>query len=151
MAPRGFKKSLVCSQKISLTDGHDLCLFCLGKSHQPQSCSACRSLSKQAIKLRLQRVRSFLYKKTLNPTMKGQLVPSTPPRSEVAKPAPSPAAQSLSSMTSLLTKSKNSQKQAKPASSKAPAKPAKSAKKIKTRIRNKTLLLHRLLLCSLQV
>ena len=132
MALRGFKTCSICLRKISLMDGHDQCLFCLREYHQTQLCTACRSLSKQAIKLWFQRLRSFLYEKTLNTNMEVPSLPSpNPPRPEATKTAPSPVEQPLSSTTSLLTKSKNSHKPPKPASTKVQAQSDDPTKKKK--------------------
>ncbi|XP_078241376.1 uncharacterized protein LOC144586685 [Pogona vitticeps] len=121
MAPQGFKQCVICSQKIPLSDGHDKCLFCLGESHQDQSCIACKGFSKQAIKLRCQRLRSFLYEKTLSPNMENvSLTALSLPRAEASKQN-CPADQPLLTISVLV----NAKDASKPPKAKLPSRPAK--------------------------
>lgn len=41
-----FKFCSSCRGKIPFSDGHDLCLFCLGEAHQPDSYTHCKKFTK---------------------------------------------------------------------------------------------------------
>ncbi|KAJ7334996.1 hypothetical protein JRQ81_012937 [Phrynocephalus forsythii] len=81
-----FKKCEACPNKIPLTDGHSLCLYCLGKSHQHAHCPQCKKLTKTALKQQLGRLRVHLWEKSLKPMDSTEhseaLMPSTSSRSK---------------------------------------------------------------------
>ena len=70
-----FKRCSTCLNKIPLSDGHSQCLFCLGKEHQPALCVVCKGFTKPALKLRLQRLRFFLWEKSLCPARDSAIDP----------------------------------------------------------------------------
>lgn len=47
--PSGFKKCGKYSQKISLTNGHTICVYCLGAVHLQESCSICHCFSSRVL------------------------------------------------------------------------------------------------------
>lgn len=62
-----FKRYLSCSQKIAPTDGHSHCLFCLGETHNVETCIICLKFSKQARRNRAARLGVNLLEKSLKP------------------------------------------------------------------------------------
>lgn len=91
-----------------------MCCF-LGEANQISSCAACKNLTWQALGLHQQRLKSFLWEKSLEPPMD-----PTPPQPGVDRPSP-PASQQLV-LTPPIAKSK-------PQAEKAPAKPLAKASK----------------------
>ncbi|KAJ7303347.1 hypothetical protein JRQ81_012290 [Phrynocephalus forsythii] len=84
-----FKRCEACPNKIPFADGHSLCLYCLGETHQPATCPQCRKLTKPALKHRLKSLRAYLWEKSLKP-MEAQA------QSEASVPSPSSRSKSSS-------------------------------------------------------
>lgn len=62
-----FKRCQSSSKKIAPTDGHSLCLFCLGDTHNVETCTICSRFSKQAKRNRAARLGVFLLEQSLKP------------------------------------------------------------------------------------
>lgn len=62
-----FKRCSKCSQKIPPSDGHKLCLFCLGEMHNVDACGVCARFSRQAKRNRAAHLSVFLLEKSLRP------------------------------------------------------------------------------------
>lgn len=108
MASSGpFKFCTSCRGKIPFSDGHYLCLFSLGKAHQPDSCIHCKKLIRPALCLRIQRLRSFLWEKYLSTTMDAS---TAPPASAGPTPTPPMSGTTKSKSKSKPAKSKSSHK-----------------------------------------
>ncbi|XP_078237191.1 uncharacterized protein LOC144584623 [Pogona vitticeps] len=45
-----FKRCLDCADKMAISDGHSLCLYCRSEAHQPWICQLCRAFSKLELK-----------------------------------------------------------------------------------------------------
>lgn len=85
---RFFKHCSRCSQKIPLTDGHKLCLFCLGETHNVEACNICAQFSCQAKRNRAAHLSVFLLEKSLRP----QNSPMEPKALEVSASTGTPMA-----------------------------------------------------------
>ena len=85
MATSGpFKHCASCNNKVPLSDNHSQCLFCLSEERQPASCSVCKAFTKPALKQRLQRLRSYLWEKSLCPTRPSAMEPPCAPLSDTS-------------------------------------------------------------------
>ncbi|KAJ7316007.1 hypothetical protein JRQ81_002169 [Phrynocephalus forsythii] len=62
-----FKKCSRCGGKVPLTDGHSLCLYCLGDTHSTTSCAHCQRFTTQALRNRRHRLNTFLLERSLKP------------------------------------------------------------------------------------
>ena len=82
-----------------------------GEEHQPDTCSHCKKLCKPTLKSRAQRLKAFLWKKPLYPTVPTMeqdpsLTPTHPPAQDMAPSLPSlPTNSSSKSPTKCLKKS----------------------------------------------
>ncbi|XP_078250316.1 uncharacterized protein LOC144589480 [Pogona vitticeps] len=97
-SPSPFKRCTTCANKIAFSDDHSQCLFCLGEEHPTHSCPACKNLTKPALKQRLQRLWSYLWKTAMNPPRTS----SEAARSPALSADRLPAGQSTSDSTSML-------------------------------------------------
>ncbi|XP_078233615.1 uncharacterized protein LOC144583550 [Pogona vitticeps] len=61
-----FRRCSACSGKLPFQDHHSLCLFCLGETHSPTTCKHCREFTKATLKSRQQRLKYFLWNRTLS-------------------------------------------------------------------------------------
>ncbi|XP_078242567.1 uncharacterized protein LOC144587084 [Pogona vitticeps] len=61
-----FRRCSACSGKLPFQDHHSLCLFCLGETHSPATCKHCKEFTKATLKSRQQRLKYFLWNRTLS-------------------------------------------------------------------------------------
>lgn len=63
-----FKRCRGCRAKLPSSDGHDLCLICLGEGHGVESCTHCSKFSKRVKKNRAARLLCFLSQVPVTPS-----------------------------------------------------------------------------------
>ena len=76
-----FKRCLDCSDKMAISDGHSLCLYCRSEVHQRWICQLCRAFSKLELKDRKGDLIIDLMDRALQPA---DLPSSHPPRRPLA-------------------------------------------------------------------
>ncbi|KAJ7344874.1 hypothetical protein JRQ81_000824, partial [Phrynocephalus forsythii] len=111
MAPGAlFKRCDKCPNKISTSDGHTSCLFCLGENHQPATCAECQKLSKPALKQQQGRLRVSLWEQSLKPMEAQQSHgASSPPTSHASKSSQASRAAGTTSQVAKKKKKKPTQ------------------------------------------
>lgn len=75
---------IICEGKISLNDGHSLCLFCFGEAHRSDSCQHCAKFSRQTCKNRALRLSQHLLESVLSPPTMLDSSSRLPPKSSAS-------------------------------------------------------------------
>lgn len=108
------KRCSSCARKIAPTNGHALCLFCLGETHNVETCAICSRFSRQAKRNRAARLGVYLLEQSLRPHKK----PMKPKAAETSASASTPTI----GVTAAIRASPSASKASTPGASSSPPK-----------------------------